>query len=205
MKAAAEEDPALAADEVFYQRLSGDLKEVFPSEKTPPFPDFFNSHIQKQIRDLSEAAAPSRRARPAWWPDWLRLSWAVPLGAAAVVLVTLMQIGLIGGRTGSQITYAYTPDDSVTAITDFDEGANAMVVRLEGMEPLPEDFDLLLADASLPLGGRDPMVGLAASAPERAGNRPEWPVRDEATDVEAMDSFEFVGPQIQFTSHVPTY
>ncbi len=198
----AEDTEAPARDRTFFRRLSSDLREAYPAERTPPFPDFFNSHIQKQIRDLREEEANrAQRRRRSWLPDWFRLSWAVPLAAAAVVVLALAQIGLIGGRGGSQITYAYTPDEPVTAVTDFNEEANAMVVRLEGMPPLPEEFDLLLADGPVNIGADEAMLA-ARSAEVSSGTREvalegESPVG--AADFE--DDFEFVGPRIEFTSH----
>ena len=187
MEATAQNDVELGGDPAFFSQLAKDLKQTFPDELTPPFPDFFNSHLQKQIRDLNEA--PAARERPAWWPDWFRLSWAMPLAAAAVVVLALTQIGLFGGRTNrdSQIVSAYTPDDSVRALIKFDDEAHAMVVRLEGMDKLPEGFDLILADTDdAPFNDEGPFVVEA---------------QQDADD----DVFEFVGPQVQFASHLPTY
>lgn len=180
MEAAAEEDASLTADRAFFRQLSADLKETIPAERTPPFADFFNSHLQKRIRDLQEEAESAAKQRPSWWPNWFRLSWAAPLAAATVVVLTLMQIGVIGGRSGSQIVYAYTPDDSVTARTEFDRETNAMIVRLEGMEPLPDGFDLLLADAD----DAEPPFLVESPAP-------------------SQETFVFVGPQPQYPSDRP--
>lgn len=176
--ASAEEGLSLEEDQAFFSQLSQDLKATFPAEQTPPFADFFNSHIQKQIRDLDEAetAAPEKSS---WLPSWLRLTWAVPLAAAALVVLALTQIGERTHR-GSQIVSAYTPDDSILAVTSFDDEANAMVVRLEGMERLPAEFDLILADAD-----------------DHAAEGPFV--------VEAEPAFEFVGPRIEFVSHLPVY
>ena len=173
VEAAAREDAEMRGDPAIFSRLSEDLRRTFPAERTPPFPDFFNSHLQKQLRDFQEGAPEGKR--PAWWPDWFRLSWAVPLAAAAVVVLALMQIGLFGGRAtgGSQIVYAYTPDESITAVTSFNRSANAMIVRLKGMEPLPEGFDLILA------GAEEAAV----------------PFVVEAGDEEADEAFVFAGPQ----------
>ena len=183
--AAAQDDGELGGDHAFFSQLSQDLKQTFPAERTPPFPDFFNSHLKKQIRDLEEA--PAEKQRPAWWPDWFRLSWAMPLAAAAIVVVALTQIGLFGGRTNrdSQIVAAYTPDDSVRALIKFYDDAHAMVVRLEGMDKLPDGFDLILADAN------DPPIGV------------DGPFVVEALHDE--EPFEFVGPHVEFASHLPAY
>ncbi len=189
MEAAAREMPELAEDQAFFSRLSDDLKQTFPAERTPPFADFFNSHLQKQIRDLEEAPAPVERR--SWWPDWMRLSWVVPLAAAAVLVFALTQIGVIGGHgvSGSQIVYAYTPDESIEAQVDFNEDANATVMRLQGLDPLPTGFDLLLADGSRPEVNR-PIV-VEADLPD--------------DDFDDGAAFVFVGPQTQFTSHRATY
>jgi anti-sigma-K factor RskA len=187
MEAAALRDADLGGDPAFFSQLSQDLKQTYPAERSPPFPDFFNSHLQKQIRDLREA--PVAKERPSWWPDWFRLSWAMPLAAAAAVVLALTQIGLFGGRTSgdSQIVSAYTPDDSVRALIKFDDEAHAMVVRLEGIDKLPVGFDLLLADADdAPIGEAGPFVV-------------------EAAPQEEAEPFEFVGPRVQFATHRPAY
>lgn len=190
MEAAVNDDPSLAEDKEFFGQLSTDLKDTFPSEITPPFADFFNSHLQKRIRDLNEEASQSRQ-RPTWWPDWFRLSWMMPLAGSAIVVFTLMQIGLIGGRSGSQIVYAYTPDDTVQAHTDYDRETKAMIVRLDGIAPLPDGFDLLLAASNE--ASPEPFVVEAATPPFV---EPHY---------EAEEDFVFVGPQIQFISHQPAY
>lgn len=179
-----EEGISMDKDQAFFGQLSQDLKATFPAEQTPPFADFFNSHIQKQIRDLKEDKA-AEPARSSWLPSWLNLSWAAPLAAAALVIFTLTQIGVIGEKQGrgSQIVSAYTPDDSIKARTSFDDKANAMVVRLDGIDRLPAGFDLILADAN-----------------ENAVDGPF--VVDAA--VEEFDD-AFVGPRIEFVAHRPVY
>ena len=183
--ASAAEGVSLDEDQAFFGQLSEDLQATFPAERTPPFADFFNSHLQKQMRDLDEAEA-AEPARASWLPKWLHLSWAAPLAAAALVVFTLTQIGIIGEKThrGSQIVSAYTPDESIFAVTSFDAEANAMVIRLEGMERLPAEFDLILADAD--------------------NDRHEGPfVVDADLDINLEE--EFVGPQIEFVMHRPAY
>ena len=183
--ASAAEGVSLDEDQAFFGQLSEDLQATFPAERTPPFADFFNSHLQKQMRDLDEAEA-AEPARASWLPKWLHLSWAAPLAAAALVVFTLTQIGIIGEKThrGSQIVSAYTPDESIFAVTRFDAEANAMVIRLEGMERLPAEFDLILADAD--------------------NDRHEGPfVVDADLDINLEE--EFVGPQIEFVMHRPAY
>ncbi len=183
--ASAEEGVSLEQDQAFFGQLSQDLKATFPAEQIPPFADFFNSHIQKQIRDLNEAEA-SKPERASWLPSWLRLSGVAPLAAAALVVFTLTQIGIFGEKThrGSQIVSAYTPDESILAVTSFDDDVNAMVIRLEGMERLPAEFDLILADA--------------------ADGLPEGPFVVEA-EIESEPDAEFVGPRIEFVLHQPVY
>jgi hypothetical protein len=183
--ASAEEGLSLEEDQAFFSQLSEDLKATFPAEQTPPFADFFNSHLQKQIRDLDEAEA-AKPARASWLPKWLQLSWAAPLAAAALVVFTLTQIGIIGEKThrGSQIVSAYTPDESILAVTSFDDDANAMVIRLKGMDRLPAEFDLILADADMADG---PFVV------------------DAGDDADSDLDEEFVGPRIEFVLHRPAY
>ena len=140
----AEDPESQDGDLAFFARLSGDLKATMPANRTPPFADFFNSQLQKRLWDLDYPDPEEKRSR--WqMPSWLQLSWAAPLGAAAAVVIGLSQIGLFSDQAaaqGSQIVSAYTPDDTVQAETTFNADANAMVIRLKGIEPLPENFVL---------------------------------------------------------------
>ncbi|MEN9019558.1 MAG: hypothetical protein ABF370_03510, partial [Verrucomicrobiales bacterium] len=65
--ASAAEGVSLDEDQAFFGQLSEDLQATFPAERTPPFADFFNSHLQKQMRDLDEAEA-AEPARASWLP-----------------------------------------------------------------------------------------------------------------------------------------
>ncbi len=144
------EDPESQDDQAFFARLSGDMKATIPAERTPPFADFFNSQLQKRLWDLEHPEPLEKRG--GWkLPSWLRLSWAVPLGAAAAIVIGLSQIGLIGDRAvaqGSQIVSTYAPDASVSVETTFNADANAMVIRLTGVTPLPKDLILSFEPAS---------------------------------------------------------
>ncbi len=181
----AQNDPEIADDHAFFSRLSSDLKASVPSEKEPPFADFFNSQLQKRLRDLDEDAAVAKSA-PRWQvPAWLRLSWALPLAAAAVLILSLAQIGMFGKRApqGSQIIYAYTPDESVKAEAKYNLEADAMVIRLDGVDDLPESFDLMLVGRERK---SDPDTMLANHGSEET--EPQDPT-----------------PEIQFTTSSPVY
>lgn len=183
MLAMVRDDAALQKDRDFFRHLSRDLRRSFPKEQAPPFPDFFNSQIQKRLRE--EVATESRAARVFQWPAWF--SWAFPLGAAAAIALTASQLGFFGGSRRSEITSTYTPDDGVLAETTYYPEAQATVVRMTGIEPLPDGFRLTVNDIAdlFPVGGEEPGLVSSENIPE---GRPP-----------------FRQPKVQFTSFSSAY
>ncbi|MEM7385195.1 MAG: hypothetical protein AAF514_09650 [Verrucomicrobiota bacterium] len=138
-------EAAFSPEEREEARLAGliqqDLKSLFPTEAEPPSPDFFNHRVQRAI---DEASLPTASRAPAtsgssWLLEWLHPGRLLPLAGALVLGACLVKFGVIGdGReAGSQVLFAYTPDESVVASSDYFGGeVNATVIRLEGVEPL---------------------------------------------------------------------
>lgn len=166
----ANEETAWREDRAFFHRLTLDLRRSFPKEEIPPYPEFFNSQIQKRLRDMV-AAPPSIEPGVPWF-TWRR--WFLPLSAAAaaLVLVGVWRSNLVHDESDferSEIVYTYTPDESVHARIIYDADAALTVVRMTGIEPLPEDLHLTSGLAGVPRE-EDP-VRQVASRPETS--RPE--------------------------------
>lgn len=139
-----QENPELAQEYAFHRRLKGDLRAVLPAEQSPPYPDFFNSQIQKRLRDLESA---KRQPDSAWWRRWFNLRLFVPVAATALLTLAAVNFGWFGSRSaGSQIVRSYVPTVGVSAEVSYHADANATVLKLEGIPDLPADFDLRLAN-----------------------------------------------------------
>ena len=136
-------DPQLAAEAADMQKLSLSLKEHLPAELPVPHADFFNSQIQVRIAqlELDDARAASQRGESAIsrFMQWLRTPWF--FGAAATALLVAgfawLQIGAASGTT--EILSSYTPNPAVHAETYHSSEAQATVLMLEGLEPIPAD------------------------------------------------------------------
>ena len=142
-EATLQNDPQLAAEAAEMQKLSLSLKEHLPAELPVPHADFFNSQIQVRIAqlELDDARAASQRGEGAIarFMQWLRTPWF--FGAAATALLVAgfawLQIGTASGTTA--ILSSYTPNPAVHAETYHSSEAQATVLMLEGLEPIPSN------------------------------------------------------------------
>lgn len=147
---AIEDEMGASTDREFFSLLSKDLKATFPIERQPPAPDFFNHQIQKRLRELESPVSPiSKASLWAIMGSWFRSGWMVPATAAVVLVGTFLFNSDVfdSAIEGSQIVHTYTPDESLKVETSYHSSANVMVVRLSGMDVLPDNFDLKLTRA----------------------------------------------------------
>lgn len=103
-----------------------------------PYPDFFNSHLLKKIREEQAAGATGRRRGLVPLFGWLRSPWAAAAAAAAVLAVVgLVQTGSAGEHTRTLLVYSPEPQ----AVTDsyYSKDAGAMIVDVRGLPELPDD------------------------------------------------------------------
>jgi len=135
-----ESDPDFCAS---FKAASEDVREVlrseFNSEKDVPHGDFFNSQIEKRIRQsyVKESQATSvLSAATAWIKS--PFTWAA---ASAFCVMLFLSNGKLDQETGSTVVSTYSPDPSVSIVAGFNEEAGATVIKLEGLERIPDDTD----------------------------------------------------------------
>jgi len=146
-------DPHLRDEADSLNSLRESLRSEFPAEQEPPYPDFFNSQIQRLIvEDEQTTTAPTQS--PAETKS--AFSWfALPWGIAAAALAGVAFMGLSrpsADGTGSLASAAavgatvvsttYTPMIGVTADTFFSDEADATVIRLAGLATLPSSIEI---------------------------------------------------------------
>jgi hypothetical protein len=106
-----------------------------------PFPDFFNRQVQRHIED--EQALEERKKAYEEIPEADFFSWFTftrnLAGAALLVLVGVFigQAFQDSRSGGTEIVYTYVPDPAVTATMDYSADANATVLLLDGLSPIP--------------------------------------------------------------------
>ncbi len=116
------------------------LKRSFEFEKEIPYGDFFNNQIRKKIQS-DDFDSDSSSGFLFDVLAWLRspFTWAATACFIAFVLVN-PQSGVNG--EDNIIVSTYSPDPSVSIVSaEFNEKANATVIVLEGLEPVPDETD----------------------------------------------------------------
>lgn len=154
------EHPELLQEMEAFGEIRSRLKSHVPAEVEPPYPEFFNSHLERMIREAEHASAqeaPSRSARSSW------LGWLLPAGAAAVLAFFAgMQLGgpeAVGpGPVAATTPVVYSPLTSVRPEAIVDRVTGGTVIILEGLEAIPDSVDLVRTTAAV---GEDPGEGEA--------------------------------------------
>jgi len=146
--------PELLAQRDALQAMGDQIRTNIAASVEPPYPDFFNQRIMRRIdEDLAEASANKEPGQnsSAWhqfggkWGRWL----AFPAAAAAMLLCFHMGTR-VGKEPGQVITAAaanasskiYTPDGDVSADMFSSKDAGATIIVLEGLEDIPDDFEI---------------------------------------------------------------
>ncbi len=139
-------DQLAAREEVRAWRKT--ISTAVPAEVEPPFPDFFNSRIEKSIRDLSAKEAPPAPVRESgsFW------RWLFPATAFAGMAFAFW----VGTKTTSQSSGAspivkienkavtpawYSPEQGVNAEWVNGKGASGSVIVLQGVSAIPDALD----------------------------------------------------------------
>jgi len=142
-EATLQNDPELAAEAESMRQLSESLKTHLPAEMPVPHADFFNSQIQVRIAqmDLDEAREREKAAAStASWFPWLRMPWLAGAAAAAAAFAIAGLVWTQNSSSGtSTIASTYTPNPAVHAQVFHSSDAQATVLMLDGLEPVPAE------------------------------------------------------------------
>jgi len=155
-------DQLAAREEV--RRWRGRIAGAMPREIDPPFGDFFNSRILKEL-DTKPTLQPQAAAKPSWW----RAFWWMPVTAAAGMAFAFILGTRAGPETRARVARAipavYTPDTGVKADYFASRPAEATVIVLDGVEAIPDSLDLSSAVAVAP--ARNDVEKAASVEPEQ--------------------------------------
>ena len=136
--------------------IGSKMRSEISADVQPPYPDFFNSQIQKRIREEDRPVASGRAAGGVSVLWWLRspLTW----GAAALFMILLFSRNDDGiSGTGSYVVSTYAPDPGVSVErAEYDADAQAPVIMLTGLERIPDEVEVKGRDitAYQPSGSR---------------------------------------------------
>ncbi len=136
-------DPASQEEKEGFQRLAGDIREAVPAVAEPPYPSFFNEQIRRRIEREALNQAATQSSSAAGWLRWLGWRQLVPIAAAFVLLLAALQTVLLPPphTTATEVVHTYSPQPSLSIQSGYSPEANATVLRIEGADTLPEDFD----------------------------------------------------------------
>ena len=148
------EHPELHEERADYARLREELRAAVPSEIEPPFPDFFNSHLERLVREERRGVdkTDSRRGEGAFNRLWFW--WMAPAATAAVVMAFLLgmksaqpvnQGGMVDAAAGSEV---YSPLAEVSTEVILDRESDSTLLVVEGLAPLA-DTDLVVGEGFL--------------------------------------------------------
>jgi len=148
------EHPELHEERADYARLREELRTAVSSEIEPPFPDFFNSHLERLVREEGRGVdkTDSRRREGAFNRLWIW--WMAPAAAAAVVMAFLLgmksaqpvnQGGMVDAAAGSGV---YSPFAEVSTEVILDRESDSTLLVVEGLAPLA-DTDLVVGEGFL--------------------------------------------------------
>lgn len=121
------------------------LRAHLPAAEEPPYADFFNSRISREIARESQAGTPE--TAPAFRASPRRSIWRWFLPATAVAgMVLCFWAGtrlVPESQDGAPLAVApvlYTPEKGVSA--DYVASKDAMVIVLDGVSAIPDSFEI---------------------------------------------------------------
>lgn len=161
------ENPEWHDERKQYRKMRGELRAAIPAEQEPPYPDFFNTHLERLVQEAmrSEKGAGTRRGAG---PGRLWTLWLAPAAAAAVVAAFILGMnsaprsappvvgaGGVGSVEGNRLLdapgengEAYSPLSSVSTDIIHDDALGATLIVVEGLEEL-SDQDLVIGGGSV--------------------------------------------------------
>lgn len=137
-------DQLAARDEVRAWRKS--VADAVPAEVEPPYPDFFNSRIEKAIREIrsqDSLPAPAGQKASLW-------RWMFPATAFAGMVLAFWVGTKANSPTASPVVKIedkgiipvwYTPEQGVDAEWVKGKGASSNVIVLQGLNAIPDSLD----------------------------------------------------------------
>ena len=142
--------PELQEERARFHALRKKLRDSIPCEVEPPFPDYFNSHLEKILK--AEEEAPAQKKPPSAFAEFNRLWlwWMAPAVTAAVVFAFLL--GMKSAQSGNALSEVvdtaagsevYSPLTNVSTEVIVDRDSNSTLLVVEGLAPLSDtDFTI---------------------------------------------------------------
>lgn len=126
------------------RRWRKQVAALVPASEEPPYPDFFNSRVRREISETAQVETVAHVRKVSWW----RAAWWMPAAATAGMTLTFW-LGIHVTQPQSTTPVAatpaspalYTPDVQVKADYFSSAKAGATVIVLDGVAAIPDDMD----------------------------------------------------------------
>jgi hypothetical protein len=134
-------DAALANEARKMRALSDSLRTHMPAEMHVPHAEYFNTQIEVRITQmaLDEARLQQSGGSFASLLHWLRQPWFAVSSATALAVLGFVLLRPMSDASESMILSSYTPNTHVQARTYHDDGAEATVLMLDGLDAVPAE------------------------------------------------------------------
>jgi hypothetical protein len=142
------------------------LGQVLPAEQAPPAAEFFEARIRRMVR---EERAPGGR-RPLRQDGARRWGggWWLPAAAAGMALCFWAGMRVAPATDRGSTPMVYTPEQGVEAEVFESDGADAMVIVLDGVQAIPDSFEI--PDRAAREGETDDQSGALVRSDEDPGD-----------------------------------
>ena len=148
-EAAAEITAEMIAAREEVRRWRTMLAAAVPAAVEPPYPEFFNSRVERAIR-VPVVAAPAEVPKNRWF--LFRQSVLMPMAACAGMAFTFwlgaqtnrqpnVMVGTPPPKAVAVEPFVYTPESGVEAERFASSPASATVIVLSGVDAIPDDAD----------------------------------------------------------------
>ncbi len=132
-------DPELREQAAAMKAMGDSLRSHVPFEREVPHADFFNAQIQEAIAAEQRAADRATSRKQGSWLDWLRSPWMLAGATAALAAGFFLLQTQAPTSDRTQILSYYVPNDTITTKAFYSKDADATVLMLDGLKPLPSD------------------------------------------------------------------
>lgn len=142
----AQKHPELLAERDAIRAMNTEISEHIPSHVEPPYPEFFNQQILRQMHNEQTSESTAVKQKKGLW-QWLTMpAVAIPVMAAAMALCFT-----IGTQYGSenmtsvvaQGSSVYTPDGGVSADMFQSTDSDSLIIVLDGLDDIPDDVEIV--------------------------------------------------------------
>ena len=134
------EHPELQREREVYVELREDLQATIPAEVEPPYPDFFNAHLERLVQGASQSEKHQRKERTSLNRLWTW--WMAPAATAAMVAAFILGMKMTNLNVPapiSDVATAYSPVASVEPVVYEDDSLEGTVIVLTGLDAVPDE------------------------------------------------------------------